>query len=265
MDAGPPIPRRPRPTATSPRSLAHFRPALTTQHDLDQDRRTATPSDCITIPSFNPRTARSAVTNGSLCRWEGQAWTDMAALARDHRLVWRDDAGVLGIGMEPSFAIGQRALLIEEPDGCILWDCTSLVTPDIIDAIGSRGGLKAIAISHPHFYSAMVEWSEAFGGVPIYLHADDRPVGHAPKPVDRVLGRRHAPAVGCRDADPLRRTFRGRHRAALGGAARPVPARCSPATLRPRDDGPGACQLHVQFSQPHSARRGGRPAHRVGN
>ena len=107
-------------------------------------------------------------------RWEGQAWTDMAALGRDHRLVWRDDAGVLGIGMEPLFAIGQRALLIEEPDGCILWDCTSLVTPDIVAAIGSRGGLKAIAISHPHFYSAMVEWSEAFGGVPIYLHADDR-------------------------------------------------------------------------------------------
>ena len=73
-----------------------------------------------------------------------------------------------------AFAIGQRALLIEEPDGCILWDCTSLVTPDIVAAIGSRGGLKAIAISHPHFYSAMVEWSEAFGGVPIYLHADDR-------------------------------------------------------------------------------------------
>ena len=152
-------------------------------------------------------------------RWEGQAWTDMAALGRDHRLVWRDDAGVLGIGMEPAFAIGQRALLIEEPDGCILWDCTSLVTPDIIAAIGSRGGLKAIAISHPHFYSAMVEWSEAFGGVPIYLHADDRAMGHAPKPVDRVLGRRYAPAVGCRDADPLRRAFRRQQHAALGDGA----------------------------------------------
>ena len=28
------------------------------------------------------------------------------------------------------------------------------------------GGLKAIAISHPHYYSSMVEWSRAFGGVP---------------------------------------------------------------------------------------------------
>src|SRR5882672_8440297 len=91
-------------------------------------------------------------------RWEGQAWTDMAALGRDHRLDWRDEGGVTGIGIEPPFAIGQRALLIEEPDGCVLWDCTSLVTPEIVEAIGSRGGLKAIAISHPHFYSAMVEW-----------------------------------------------------------------------------------------------------------
>ena len=36
------------------------------------------------------------------------------------------------------------------------------------------GGISAIAVSHPHFYSSMVEWSRAFGGVPIYLHAADR-------------------------------------------------------------------------------------------
>ncbi len=107
-------------------------------------------------------------------RWNGQAWTDALELARDHRLEWRDDSGVTGIGMEPSFAIGQRAMLIEEPDGCVLWDCTSLVTPGIVGYIAERGGLKAIAISHPHFYGAMVDWSEALGRVPIYLHADDR-------------------------------------------------------------------------------------------
>jgi hypothetical protein len=36
------------------------------------------------------------------------------------------------------------------------------------------GGIKGIAISHPHYYSCMVEWSEAFGGVPVHLHAADR-------------------------------------------------------------------------------------------
>ena len=35
------------------------------------------------------------------------------------------------------------------------------------------GGISAIAISHPHYYSSMVEWSHAFGGVPICLHASD--------------------------------------------------------------------------------------------
>src|SRR5262249_9663208 len=118
-------------------------------------------------------------------RWEGQAWTDMAELGRRHRLVWRDDASVTGIGMEPTFAIGQRALLVEAADGCVLWDCTSLVTAEIVEQIRSPGGLKAIDISHPHFYSAMIEWSEAFGGVPIYLHADDRQwvMRHEPRTV----------------------------------------------------------------------------------
>src|ERR687889_781446 len=35
-------------------------------------------------------------------------------------------------------------------------------------------GERAIAISHPHYYSSIVEWSAAFGGAPIYLHAADR-------------------------------------------------------------------------------------------
>jgi hypothetical protein len=35
------------------------------------------------------------------------------------------------------------------------------------------GGLSAIAISHPHYYSTMVEWSERFNAR-IYLHEADR-------------------------------------------------------------------------------------------
>ena len=37
----------------------------------------------------------------------------------------------------------------------------------------SLGGLKAIAISHPHFYTTMVEWARAFD-CPIYLNAADQ-------------------------------------------------------------------------------------------
>ena len=106
--------------------------------------------------------------------WKGQVWLTRQDLARRHRLVWRDDLGIAGIGIEPGFAIGQRALLLREADGCVMWDCVPLVTPEAVDYIRSLGGLKAIAVSHPHYYGAIADWSEAFGGVPIYLHHDDR-------------------------------------------------------------------------------------------
>lgn len=86
----------------------------------------------------------------------------------------RDDAGVLGFGIEPRLAIGQRAQLVQTPYGNVLWDCIPMVSDEAVAEIVRRGGLAAIAISHCHFYSAMAEWSDAFGGVPIYLHADDR-------------------------------------------------------------------------------------------
>jgi glyoxylase-like metal-dependent hydrolase (beta-lactamase superfamily II) len=104
----------------------------------------------------------------------GQEWTDMAALGRSHSLVWNEEAeGVRSLHISPDFAIGQRALLIEGPGGNILWDCLSLVDEASTARIAALGGLIAIVISHPHFYSSMNEWSRAFGNVPIYVHADD--------------------------------------------------------------------------------------------
>jgi len=70
------------------------------------------------------------------------------------------------------FAIGQRAYLLQTPQGNILWDCVSLLDTPTIELVKIHGGISAIAISHPHYYSSMVEWSEAFGGVPVYLHHD---------------------------------------------------------------------------------------------
>jgi len=106
--------------------------------------------------------------------WNGQTWLTRAELAKTRKLVWREDLGIVGIGVEPSIAIGQRALLVQESDGCVLWDCVPLVTNEAVEHIRSLGGLKAIAVSHPHFYGAVADWSEAFGGVPIHLHGDDR-------------------------------------------------------------------------------------------
>lgn len=106
--------------------------------------------------------------------WKGQTFLTREALAQRCRLVWRDDLDLTGMSLEPSFAIGQRALLVPGADGCVMWDCVPLATPEAVDHVRSRGGLKAIAISHPHYYGALADWSEAFGGVPVYLHADDR-------------------------------------------------------------------------------------------
>ncbi len=113
----------------------------------------------------------------------GQTWTTPDALARSHRNVLRaEEPGLIGIGMEPSFAIGQRALLVRTPDGNVLWDCTSLLDGAVVEAVQAMGGLAAIAISHPHFYAAMVDWSHAFGRAPIYLPAADREYVMRPDP-----------------------------------------------------------------------------------
>src|SRR6516164_1490774 len=104
----------------------------------------------------------------------GQAWTTLAKLNMTHMATFREEAGVLGIGTSPHFGIGQRALLVKSPDGNVLWDCISLLSPAIVDIIKALGGLAAIAISHPHYYTTMVEWSRAFGGIPVYLNAADR-------------------------------------------------------------------------------------------
>jgi len=84
--------------------------------------------------------------------------------------------------MEPDFAIYQRAFLLPTDAGNILLESVCLVTEEAIDAINKRGGLDRIIISHPHFYSSMGEWSDAFGGVEILLHEADRQWVQRPHP-----------------------------------------------------------------------------------
>lgn len=113
---------------------------------------------------------------------QGQVWTTPAALAASHHLRIADDDGLLGIGIDPDFAIPQRALLLPTAHGNLLWECVSLVTEAALDELSRRGGVDAMVISHPHFYTAMVDWSDALGGVPIFLHAADRDWVRRPSP-----------------------------------------------------------------------------------
>lgn len=105
----------------------------------------------------------------------GQEWTSLERLRKTHRNVFhKEGMNLWGIGTDPKFGIGQRALLVQRPGGNILFDCVSLIDSDTVALVNSLGGLTAIAVSHPHFYSSIVEWSHAFGNVPVFLHEDDR-------------------------------------------------------------------------------------------
>ena len=105
----------------------------------------------------------------------GQSWTTLDALTRRHLNSYRQyEPNLIGVGSVPQFAIGQRALLIRTPAGNYLWDCITLLDAATVEIVKALGGLAGIAISHPHYYGAMVEWSHAFGVAPIHLHAADR-------------------------------------------------------------------------------------------
>ncbi|MGA9859572.1 MAG: hypothetical protein WBQ18_17035 [Solirubrobacteraceae bacterium] len=105
---------------------------------------------------------------------DGQQWTTLQRLRADHGADLREEEpGLLGIGVRPSFGIGQRALLVQGPAGNVLWDCVSLIDDEIVAAVQRAGGVAAIAISHPHYYASMVEWAQRFDA-PVHLHEADR-------------------------------------------------------------------------------------------
>ena len=107
--------------------------------------------------------------------WKGQQWTTLRDIQNAHRnIVEEEEPRVHSIRTDPHFGIGQRAYLIRTSAGNLLWDCVSLLDAASVTRVKALGGVKAIAISHPHYYSSMREWSEAFGGAPVYLHSGDR-------------------------------------------------------------------------------------------
>lgn len=104
----------------------------------------------------------------------GQTWTTLAALRQSHSNSFRQyDKDIIGIGATPAFAIGQRALLLRTANGNILWDCIATLDDATVTLIEGLGGIDAIAISHPHFYTTMVDWAHTFTAR-IHLHAADR-------------------------------------------------------------------------------------------
>jgi DNA-directed RNA polymerase subunit RPC12/RpoP len=121
-----------------------------------------------------PATCPICENERQFVRHQGQAWTTLKRMLAGHQNHLKEEAPkLLGIGTEPEFAIGQRALLLQSPEGNLLWDCITLLDDKTIASVNARGGIRAIAISHPHYYSAMVEWAERFDAQ-IFLHAKDQ-------------------------------------------------------------------------------------------
>ncbi len=114
---------------------------------------------------------------------DGQRWTSLTELLDEGHLCRLDEEGELvGVGSEPSFAIGQRALLVPFGDTNLMWDCLAMIDDAAVDEITRRGGVGAIAISHPHYYTGMVEWAKRLD-CPVLLHADDSEWIMRPDPV----------------------------------------------------------------------------------
>ncbi|KAM0709174.1 hypothetical protein Q7P35_003210 [Cladosporium inversicolor] len=108
----------------------------------------------------------------------GQSWTSRSQLASNNKKYTNTRSQIdsnpnfYSLITTPKFAIGQRAILVKTPNGNVLWDCLTLLDDATITWIKSQGGLKAIVISHPHYYSSHLTWAATFD-CPVYISAAD--------------------------------------------------------------------------------------------
>lgn len=106
----------------------------------------------------------------------GQSWTTLEGMRTSGKYqneILHDEDGLYSITTKQDFGIGQTAYLVQNQGFNLLWDCITYLDEATRAEVRRCGGLHAIALSHPHYYSAQVEWAEAFD-VPIYIHEDDQ-------------------------------------------------------------------------------------------
>jgi hypothetical protein len=124
--------------------------------------------------------------DGRLESTERPTWTTLAEIHNRHtNLIQRLEPHLFSVRPIPALPLGQRALLLGTDHGNILWGSVTVVDDATVRMVRALGGLTAIAVSHPRHFSSVVEWSHAFGGTPIYVHATSRRWLMRPDPVVR--------------------------------------------------------------------------------
>jgi hypothetical protein len=106
---------------------------------------------------------------------DGQHWTTLEELtAAGFKVQVKDvEPGLYGITSEPDAGIGQQSMLVQTPEGNLLWDPIGYLDDDGVRRVRELGEVVAIIASHPHMYGVQVEWSRALGGVPVYVSEAD--------------------------------------------------------------------------------------------
>jgi len=92
---------------------------------------------------------------------DGQSWTTLEEMKlKDYQnVIQREEEGLYSIKTSPDFAIGQTAYLVQTVGFNVLWDCITYLDESTVREVEALGGLDAIALSHPHYYSTQVERS----------------------------------------------------------------------------------------------------------
>ncbi|ODN76721.1 hypothetical protein L202_05346 [Cryptococcus amylolentus CBS 6039] len=107
----------------------------------------------------------------------GQEWTSLAELGSGRKHILQpdeEDARINHIMTEPGFAINQTPFLIQTAEGSYIWDCAAFLSVGLIGHLTAlEKPLKAMAISHPHFFATSLTWARALK-IPLYICASDQ-------------------------------------------------------------------------------------------
>lgn len=103
-----------------------------------------------------------------------QRWVSLDDLQQDRNLeIFEMEPGLLGLNTTPPVGIGHRPVLVQTPEGNLLWDPPAYIDNAAVELMQSVGGVSWIAASHPHMFGVQLEWSAAFDNASVYVNSHD--------------------------------------------------------------------------------------------